>query len=91
METSQDLNRSYNNGSARSHAPTDKGDKYAQLMQDAHVAKKERDDAMYRLEQAKLEIEDMRKSLQDMVRLKTAYEHLKQVFTCFAPYHLVFL
>lgn len=89
---------------------TDKGEKLAQLMQEAHVAKREKEDALYRLEQVnpsqtvadyialthrpdytccffngqvRAENEEMRKSLQEAVRIKSDYEHLKQVFILF--------
>jgi hypothetical protein len=37
--------------SVRSYAPSEKSDRLAQLMQEAHLAKKDRDDAQYRLQQ----------------------------------------
>ena len=44
-------NRSLSVGASRGYAKSEKGDRLAQLMQDAHIAKKERDDAIYRLDQ----------------------------------------
>lgn len=81
-------------------------------MQEAHVAKREKEDALYRLEQVsqitlkvkaqpanmslptqtffivqmRAENEEMRKSLQEAVRLKSDYEHLKQVQNRRAPF-----
>jgi hypothetical protein len=47
----QDINKSFT--SIGSRPVTEKGDKMAALMQEAHMAKKERDDALYRLEQVR--------------------------------------
>jgi len=47
----QDINKSFSSNTSKSFVQTDKGEKLAQLMQEAHVAKREKEDALYRLEQ----------------------------------------
>ena len=41
--------------------------------------KKERDDAVYKSEQFSKEVEELRKEMTESLRLRTAYNYLKQV------------
>ena len=57
VDKSVEVNRSVSSsGGGRAYAQSDKGDRLAQVMQEAHIARKERDDAVYRLEQVQLVI-----------------------------------
>lgn len=49
----QDIQKSFHSGTSGVYTLPDKGEKLAQLMQEAHVAKREKDDAVYRLEQVR--------------------------------------
>ncbi|KAJ1431803.1 hypothetical protein B484DRAFT_448202 [Ochromonadaceae sp. CCMP2298] len=69
--SSQEINRSIG-------SRTNRGDALAQQMQDCHVARKERDDAVYKLETVQSELQDLRRSLQEGARVKASYEHLRQ-------------
>ena len=53
--------------------------------EELRVMKKERDDAIYKSEQFSKEVEELRKELTESLRLKTAYNYLKQVL--FAVHH----
>lgn len=48
----QDINKSVGSIGVK----TDRGDKMAKILQEAHLAKKERDDAIYRLELVSCEL-----------------------------------
>lgn len=51
--------------------------------EELRVMKKEREDATYKSEQLGKEVEELRKELTESLRLKTAYNYLKQVFLMF--------
>ena len=50
--------------------------------EELRVMKKERDDAVYKSEQFGKEVEELRKEMTESLRLRTAYNYLKQVFFC---------
>jgi len=47
--------------------------------EELRVMKKERDDAVYKSEQFGKEVEELRKEMTESLRLRTAYNYLKQV------------
>jgi hypothetical protein len=49
------------------------------LRQAVYEANKGRDDALFKMDQMKVELDDLRKLKQESFRLKSAHDHLKQV------------